>query len=393
MISLLSLGTGILFVLLAGKALRKRPVPFYIGAAVIAVVLAAVAWSETILPMGFAKYAWPVFARGGLAGALFVIVMFTGAFPRGSLPTKTLMPIRGQLSILASILTLSHNAAYGKIYFTRLFTDPGSLPLHQLLAAVCSLLMLALMLPLFVTSFRRVRKKMAPGKWKKLQRFAYVFYMLMACHILLLTAPGALRGDVGYRLTVFVYGAIFSSYLCCRLIKIQTKQGKPSLLLARRQANAAFCCVLVSAGAAFCLGREAAGARTGQAQDTQIPALAAEFSVDAAPWHDDALPSDPPGAQSGGKEETANYQDGVYTGSAMGMNAPIEVSVTVENGQIADISIRSAKEDEPYFSEALAVIGDILAANSTRVDTVSGATWSSGGILDAVEAALEHHVF
>ena len=70
------------------------------------------------------------------------------------------------------------------------------------------------------------------------------------------------------------------------------------------------------------------------------------------------------------------------------MNAPIEVAVKVEAGRIVDIAIVSARDDEPYFTDALEVIDAVIAANSTQVDTVSGATYSSGGILDAVEDAL-----
>ena len=204
MVFLISLGIAILFVVLFDKPLRKHPAPFYAGSAIIALAATAVSWSGAALPAGFAAYLWPVLARGGLAGALFVLVMFAGAFPNGSAPIKKLMPIRGQLSIVASILTLGHNAAYGKIYFVRLFANPASLPFNQLLAAICSVLMLIVMLPLFVTSFSCVRKTMHPKKWKRLQRSAYVFYGLLACHILLLTAPGALRGDTAYQLTVFV---------------------------------------------------------------------------------------------------------------------------------------------------------------------------------------------
>lgn len=73
--------------------------------------------------------------------------------------------------------------------------------------------MLAIMLPLFITSFQRVRRKMTPKAWKKLQRWACLFYALLCCHILLLTIPMAARDDSAYRLTVFVYGAIFLSCL------------------------------------------------------------------------------------------------------------------------------------------------------------------------------------
>lgn len=186
---LISFGVAILFVLACGKRLKAKPVPFYMGAVVIAVAVAAVTWSGLALPPWFARVIWPVFARGGLAGSLFILVMFAGALPNGSRPIKRLMPIRGPLSILASILTLGHNAAYGKVYFLKLFADPASLPVNQLLAAVCSLLMLVIMLPLFVTSFLTVRRKMPPKRWKALQRWAYLFYFLLGAHLLLLSVP------------------------------------------------------------------------------------------------------------------------------------------------------------------------------------------------------------
>lgn len=381
MIFLLSLGIAVLFVLLGDKVLRAHPVPFYIGAAVLALIAASVTWSGVALPTGFAQYVWPILARGGLSGALFVIVMFTGAFPNGSVPIKKLMPVRGQLSIIASILTLGHNAAYGKVYFVRLFTAPASLPFYQLLAAICSVLMLAIMLPLFVTSFQCVRKKMAPKSWKHLQRYAYGFYGLLACHILLLTVPGALQGDTACQLTVLVYGTVFLSYLFCRTSKAAAKQKK-STQLARKQVWAALCCGLASAGVVFCMGTVAQASKVSEPAEDSFAGSLPESS-------EAGFPQESSGMQTPEKTGSAGYQDGVYVGSAMGMNAKIEVGVTIENGQIVDISIYSARDDEPYFSDALTVIDDILSANSTQVDTVSGATYSSGGILDAVDAALE----
>lgn len=359
MVFLFSLGISILFVIWFSKALRTYPVPFYAGAAAVALAVVTVTWRGVDLPSGFEEYIWPIFARGGLAGALFDIVMFTGAFPNGSASIKKLMPIRGQLSILASILTLGHNAAYGRVYFLRLFTDPASLPTGQLLAAICSVLMLLIMLPLFITSFMAVRRKMQPKRWKALQRLAYGFYGLLCCHILLLTVPGAARAESAYQLTVFVYGTVFLSYLPCRISKALAKKKNSPCLLARRQAGAVICCAALSASVALFLG------------------MSSSNSVESAPPVESAA------------ESHSGYRDGTYTGSAMGMNAPIEVSVTVEGGHITDISIVSSRDDEPYFSDALYVIDDILAVNHTQVDTVTGATYSSGGILDAVEAALE----
>ncbi len=351
---LISFGVAILFVLACGKRLKAKPVPFYMGAVVIAVAVAAVTWSGLALPPWFARVIWPVFARGGLAGSLFILVMFAGALPNGSRPIKRLMPIRGPLSILASILTLGHNAAYGKVYFLKLFADPASLPVNQLLAAVCSLLMLVIMLPLFVTSFLTVRRKMPPKRWKALQRWAYLFYFLLGAHLLLLSVPEAMAGKPGYRLTAFLYGGVFLTYWVCRGLKALAVKGRLPRPLAGRQVRAGICCIALAGVIALGLG-------TG-------PANIAEAHTDSG------------------------YRDGVYTGSAMGMNGPVEVQVTVTDGVLAEIQVTDSQDDEPYFSDALAVIDEMLAANGTEVDTVTGATWSSGGIIDAVDAALESAV-
>ena len=83
------------------------------------------------------------------------------------------------------------------------------------------------------------------------------------------------------------------------------------------------------------------------------------------------------------------YQDGTYTGSAQGFGGTITVSVTILEGKITDISVVSAPGETPsYFSSAKGVISSMLSAQSPNVDTVSGATYSSTGIINAVKAAL-----
>lgn len=68
----------------------------------------------------------------------------------------------------------------------------------------------------------------------------------------------------------------------------------------------------------------------------------------------------------------------------------ITVLVTVENGTISEIEITSADgEDKAYLSMAEDIIPKIIEAQSTDVDTVSGATFSSTGIRDAVSEALK----
>lgn len=83
------------------------------------------------------------------------------------------------------------------------------------------------------------------------------------------------------------------------------------------------------------------------------------------------------------------YADGTYTGEAQGYGGTVAVELTVENGKITDLTIASAeKEDTAYLDAASAVIDSILEQQSTDVDTVSGATFSSNGILHAAEDAL-----
>ena len=85
---------------------------------------------------------------------------------------------------------------------------------------------------------------------------------------------------------------------------------------------------------------------------------------------------------------SANLNDGVYTGSGQGYNGPIRVRVTVYGGNITNVEILSNSDDAPFFNRAKAVIGRLLGSPGKSVDTVSGATYSSRGIIDAVRNAL-----
>ena len=80
--------------------------------------------------------------------------------------------------------------------------------------------------------------------------------------------------------------------------------------------------------------------------------------------------------------------DGVYTAAAYGYKSDIEVQVTISQGEIVAIDILSQNEDAAYFNRAVGVISSVLAAQSTSVDAVSGATFSSKGILQAINRCL-----
>lgn len=84
-----------------------------------------------------------------------------------------------------------------------------------------------------------------------------------------------------------------------------------------------------------------------------------------------------------------NYEDGVYTGQASGYGGPVKVEVTVKDKSISSVEILSAsKETASFFNRAKAVIDQVLLKQTWEVDTVSGATYSSKGILGAIQNAL-----
>lgn len=85
-----------------------------------------------------------------------------------------------------------------------------------------------------------------------------------------------------------------------------------------------------------------------------------------------------------------NLTDGIYIGSADAFRGDVEVQVTVEKQKVTDISILSYCDTEEYFFRAApAVIEQMKAEQSLNVDAVSGATYSSNGIIHAVANALE----
>lgn len=97
------------------------------------------------------------------------------------------------------------------------------------------------------------------------------------------------------------------------------------------------------------------------------------------------------------KEATAKYdyskpkygwQDGEYTGFAQGYGGSVSVVVTIKDGKITDVSATGNNETPSYWYRAQAVADKIISEQNPRVDAVSGATYSSNGIMNATIDAL-----
>ena len=88
-------------------------------------------------------------------------------------------------------------------------------------------------------------------------------------------------------------------------------------------------------------------------------------------------------------EEESGLHGGTYEGSGLGFGDTITVEVTIQDGKMTDIAVVSADgEDRPYYNQALTILDKMLSTQSSEVDTVSGATLTCEGMIEAVADAL-----
>lgn len=210
------------------KQIKKYSIFLYVLSVMISIAFIVILKLNLAsnFPVFVNKYFINIFSRGTISLALFTIVMFTGVLNNSSNIKKKLMSIRGELSIIACIITLGHNILYGMFYFPTFFTNPSKLSTFKLIATSISLLMIILMLPLMITSFRFVRKKMRYKTWKNIQRTAYLFYGLIYIHILFLFIPKLQSGKF---LDLLIYSLIFISYYPLRIFKYIKDKNKVKL--------------------------------------------------------------------------------------------------------------------------------------------------------------------
>ncbi len=376
MLFIVSLILAALFAFLCKKAIKKYPAIFYIAAAVISV---AVTFIDLRSLPSAAQSIVELFSRGAFATALWCMIMWLGALPNGSAPMKAIMPIRGELSIFAAILTLGHNIGFGKTYFVRMFTAPESMKPTQLAAGTLSLIMLVIMLPLTILSIKAVRKKLSAKLWKRIQRAAYLFYAMIYIHVMILFLPSAKLGRLEYQISVVAYSIVFITYAVCRVYKAVTKKKTANKTAAKIVCLAAAVCAMLIVVLLM------------QPEKTDdidtIPSDTTTEAVEDTVSDEDTDESD--AVDTSDTENDKLYNDGSYTASAFGYDGDITVTVTIAEDKITSISASSEEEDLWYFEQAESkVIDSIISKQSTEVDAVSGATYSSKGIMKAVENAL-----
>ncbi|ACV23100.1 Ferric reductase like transmembrane component [Slackia heliotrinireducens] len=209
-------------VVIAAIALRKpivkAPWVFYALAVLLDVVLLM---SQTqVLPLQARLAIAYLMQRGGLGVATFILVMYIGVLPRASWASRWLRPIRAELSIIACILIAGHMCVFLPVYAMPFFT--GNLSQINVIGAFAmALCLLVLVLVLGITSFRFVKRRMKARTWRKIQRFAYLFYALVFAHVTLMLAPAAAAGNTGTAATMGVYCVVFVVYTALRIHRAQ----------------------------------------------------------------------------------------------------------------------------------------------------------------------------
>ena len=402
MIVILTLICSLAFFHFFGKALKKKPAVLY-GICILLSLVSIFYPREGGLP--FLDFFFKkIMQRGVLAGSLFIWVMLAPVLPKSFSGRKTIYLLRGEMAICASLITLAHNLAFGGKYFGALFLGQGHISLMELHAAIVSCLMILLLIPLTVTSFQAVRRKMQGKTWKKLQNWSYLFYLLLYLHIFFIYQGALIRGKGDYFFTLMLYSFIFGFYgfLRIRQYRMQ-KEGKEkkTFPLLRIGGILPIVCIFLSgfysagkyrvaleANVDKIRAQESVAEQHGQGEENNSSEKAVEASGDKASANSSDASSD---SQAIDEDSISGaYKDGECFGKASAYNGNVEVKVTISGGKITAIDIVKTKDDEEYFFDAQKkVIPEILEKQSTDVDTVAGATTSCEGIAHAVEKALE----
>ena len=213
-----------LFYTVAANAIKKFPVAFYIGFYLWQAIVIAYYGLDLNkqFPNWFTTYFMDIFQRGMFSTITFIIVMFLGTVTTHNAVTRKLMSIRGELSIIGCLSVICHNIIFGVVYFPALVQHPELMTTRNIAASVVTIILLVIMIPLFITSFKCVRRKMNAKSWKNLQRFAYPFYFLIYVHVMILFTADVETNLVG----IILYTLIYASYAVLRLRKYFMKKSE-----------------------------------------------------------------------------------------------------------------------------------------------------------------------
>lgn len=162
------------------KQIHKFNYYIYVVAGVISLIFAGA--ESNIITLGY------------IALSFMVVVMYTGVFQKGNI-RKRLMTVRAENAILGVIFLLPHAIGFISYYLEYSNLLENVVPLIGIAAFIISI-------PLFVTSFRFIRKHFNYKEWKQIHLLAYLFYTLIFVHLILINNSRLV-------LYIIVFGAYF----------------------------------------------------------------------------------------------------------------------------------------------------------------------------------------
>lgn len=216
--ALLSVVVALVAVVLLGGSLKRRPLPFYIVAALLAGAYLFYRfggmYNQSIQVVA------GVVSKGYLACALLAIVMFIGVLDETSPIRRKLQPIRAELSILSFILILGHAIAYLPSYLPQLKVI-FSARLNLAVSITVAFVLIVVFAVLALTSLRVLRAKMPYRVWKGIQRMSYLMVALLYLHIMLALGRSAFvgAGSESVRFALVVYSVLVVLYAVLRIRK------------------------------------------------------------------------------------------------------------------------------------------------------------------------------
>lgn len=150
---------------------------------------------------------------GFLPFSFFIVIMYTGAFNKSTIKKK-LISVRAEYAIIGGILLLPHAWGYFEFYILELeLWNNGASFYIGIIAFI-------IMIPLFLTSFQIIRRKMGYKLWKKLHKISYLFYTSIGLHLILLRNENMLN----YLVIFGVYFALKISFILQKYSNLNAKK-------------------------------------------------------------------------------------------------------------------------------------------------------------------------
>jgi DMSO/TMAO reductase YedYZ heme-binding membrane subunit len=211
---IIALALAVIFTLVCNRALRRVPLAFYLLALAISVAGVYLTWNPNpnalLRAFAFAEQ------KGHIGFAFFVVVMFIGVLSPESPLRRRLNPVRAELSIFAALLILGHLVPYLLSYLA-LALGIFDMRAGIVISLLTALFMLLLLIVLTATSFNMVKARMKASHWKAIQRFSYLFFVLVFIHLAGYLIIPILRGSGYALLNMTIYLLVLISYLTLRL--------------------------------------------------------------------------------------------------------------------------------------------------------------------------------